>query len=156
MTLKTRLMHIAAGDIRGLVMDVIGGSVNGMATGATKLGTVNGVQIDYARAFSETGMAYDFCPLLVRVSPTAQTGSISTPTTLTIGTNSPNYDNLAGPILLTGLTALGLHTVAAVGAAASVAVYGADVFCNVTIAATGIGATLVFEVALIGAMSSNP
>lgn len=146
--MKTRLFHIGAGDILGVVLDVITGNVNGLIAGAMYLATINGDQSqNYSRFFGEADTQFNFEPLLIQFEVESATGILSVPA-ISIGTNSPDYNNVLTAMTLTGLSVVGAHTVVFPSAGSMEAMYGTDIYVNVT--SVGIGTELTLSVDLIG------
>lgn len=147
-----RLFHIGAGDISGFVMDLIGMNINALVSGATRLGVVNGDQAtNYSRSFGEDDRQFNFYPFLIHISVDDASGIVQVPI-LSIGTNSPNFDNVLSATTLTGLSALRVQSVYLPNIGGAVVNYGGSVFANVT--GVAIGTTLLLTVSVIGALSA--
>lgn len=146
--MEIRTLHIGAGDITGIVLDLITGNINGLVGGAVYLATINGGQAqNYSQYFQEPGTLFNFEPLLIQVEVESATGIISVPA-ISIGTNGPSYNNILSTMSLTGLTAAGTHTVVFPSPGSMEAMYGTDIYVNVT--SVAVGTELTLSVDLIG------
>jgi hypothetical protein len=146
--MKKRNLHIVAGEVCGLVLDAISGTVNGLVSGTMYLATIDGTQAEmYSSFFGEGDTQFNFEPLLIQFGVQSATGIISVPT-VSVGTNSPTYNNILGAMALTGLTGAGSHTVVLPSPGSMEALYGTDIYANVT--GAGVGTELTISVDLIG------
>lgn len=106
-------------------------SVNGLATGATLVGT------------SENS-SRRFYPTAVLFAITAVTGTIVGVATVSLGTNSSSYNNIVTASALTGMTAVNTMLRFAVGAAVANSIApNSGIYCNVSVAATGVALSVV-------------
>lgn len=143
-----RLFHIGAGDISGLVIDVITGALNGLVAGAAYFATINGMQSqNYSQFFGQSNTQFNFEPLLLQLEVASATGVVSVPT-ITIGTNAPNYNNILNTTPLTGLSTAGVRTITTPSPGSVRALYGEDIYVNVT--SVGVGTELTLSIDLIG------
>lgn len=146
--MEKRNLHIVAGDVYGLVLDAISGTLNGLVSGAMYLATINGAQAaTYSSFFGEPDTQFNFEPLMIQFEVASATAVISVPT-VSIGTNSPTYNNILLAMALTGLTGAGSHTIVLPSPASMEALYGTDVYANVT--GAGVDTELTIEVDVIG------
>jgi len=146
--MDTRTLHIGAGDIDGLVLDVISADINGLAGGPMLIGTINGVQSrNYSQFFGEGNVQFNFEPLMIQLEVQSATGVTLVPT-VSIGTNAPNYNNILSALVLTGLSVAGAHTVMLPSPGGMEALYGQDIYANVT--SVGLGTELTLSVDIIG------
>lgn len=146
--MKIRTLHIGAGDITGIVLDLITGNINGLIGGAMYIASINGAQSsNYSQFFQESDTQFNFEPLLIQIEVESATGIISVPA-ISIGTNGPNYNNILSTMSLTGLTAVGTHTVVFPSPGSMEALYGTDIYVNVT--SVAVGTELTLSVDLIG------
>lgn len=146
--MEVRTLHIGAGDITGLVLDVITADINGLVAGAMYIATINGTQAQtYSQFFGEPNTLFNFEPLLIQIEVESATGIISVPA-ISIGTNSPTYNNILTAMTLTGLSVAGAHTIVFPTAGSMEALYGTDIYVNVT--SVGVGTELTLSVDLIG------
>lgn len=147
--MEKRNLQIVAGNIVGLVLDVVSGSINGLVSGAVNIATINGNQgMMYGAFFGEGDTQFNFKPLLIQVDVVSATGIISVPA-ISIGTNSPSYNNILAATTLTGLTMAGAHSIFLPTAGSMEAMYGEGIYANVTSVAVGTELTLAVD--LIGA-----
>lgn len=144
--METQEIQIVKGNVTGIVLDVISGSINGLQMGAMYLATINGAT-PYGQSFSQPDTHYNFEPLLIQIEVESATGIISVPA-MSIGTNAPNYNNILTAMTLTGLSVAGAHTVVLPSPGSMEALYGTDIYANVTSA--GVGTELTISVDLIG------
>lgn len=146
--MQTRRFHIQAGDIDGLILDCLSATVDGLQLGTSTINLIDGDQAkNYSSLFGESNKLFSFFPLLIQVLVTADAQMISV-STLSIGTNSPNFDNILSPTLLTGLTSTGKQSVFLPSPGSSVATYGSTVTAKIT--SIGIGSLLSLQVSVIG------
>jgi hypothetical protein len=146
-----RLFHIGAGDIPGLVWDVLTTDLDGLALGSVLLATINGNQSNtYGALFSEQDTQFQFFPMFLHCYVRTAMLIVGVPT-LSVGTNSPSYNDIIGATTLTGLSLAGRQSVYLPVAGGRTAAYGSDVYVNVTTA--GIGTSLTLSASLIGVLA---
>lgn len=152
--MDTRRIHVEAGDIDGLILDRIEGSVDGMAMGATRVGTINGNQAQaYGALFGERDKQFSFYPFIVYVLVTEASAVLAVPT-LSLGTNGPSYDNILGNTQLPGLTTAGKVGIFLPAVGGNGASFGMAIYANVTSA--GAGGSLMLRVSLVGVFQVAP
>lgn len=146
--MEKRNLQIVAGNISGLVLDVVSGMISALAMGAVYLATVNGAQADnYSAYFGEPDKRFNFEPFIIHIETEAAVGVVSAPA-ISIGTNAPNYNNILSTVTLSGLSAVGTHSLFLPSPGSMQAMYGQDIYVNITSA--GIGTQLDLSVDLIG------
>ena len=151
MALAPQNIHCQAGDVRGIVLDVLAVSVDATASGVTVLGILNGAQAAYRAKFGQWNTSFDFRVFFVSLHVTAASGVLVVPT-LSLGSNGTSYNDIMIGTALTGLSGAGKHSVF-VPLGSTTAPYGSTVACNVTTPATATALTL--EVSLIGCFCTS-
>lgn len=152
MPIKRRLFHAGAGDIWGVVMDALTVTVNTAVLGSTFISKINGAQgLNYSNLFSEGDEQFDFVPVLIHLNVIVDTVVLVAPS-ISIGTNSPNYDNVLGITLLAGLLSTGKRMTTLPASGNAVAAYGTDLYLKVTTAAVATAQQM--EVSILGFMAS--
>lgn len=142
-----RMFHLLAGDMAGVMIDVLSARVNGLVVGTTLLASINNNQLQYSRQFGEAQKQFNFYPLLAHILVTNDS-AVTGVATLSIGTNASTFDNILGPTLLTGLSLTNKQSVFLPAAGANIVLFGTDINVNVT--GAGLGTALQLAVSLLG------
>lgn len=148
-----RILHIGTGDINGIILDVLSATVDGLAGGTSRMTpNVNTALAEYSRAAGEPDSVFDFVPFFAHFEVIADS-LVTLATTVSIGTNSPNWNNILAATVLTGLTTTGKQGVV-LPALGYAKIANGDT-ANVKVTSVGLGVTLTLTANLFGAFQKQ-